>query len=276
MQYRQLFLSTIAALCSCASAAFAFGPVIPSPVMTAGGGAMQGQILLPQGVTKLQLDQNLLAALPQSGSFTLVGFPLDNDRVVDLELEYFEPFSPTADLRVGYEAEDGTWVQEPGDHRPTAVCYRGVITDQIGSRVFLSFSTNSNVGLIVNDQQENFSIADGQANNQGPLLITNLSKVADGVMNWNTFTCTTPPQDIPAPAQAMPPADGMPRSLCRMLEMAIDTDNELYKGFASNKSDEMNYLTQQMGAFCTVYYQELNIDAQLTFARICVPSRMIA
>ena len=103
MTIRSRIASALVALAS-ASMAMAFGPVLPSPVLPANAGGAKGLALtLPNGCAEVQLDANLLAALPAEGEFTLVGFPLSEGRFADLELERFQPFSRDAAILVGQD-----------------------------------------------------------------------------------------------------------------------------------------------------------------------------
>ena len=271
MTSRRAALSILASFAVSGLAA-AFGPVLPSPVMPAGVEAGRGlAVRLPRGVTHVQLDQNLVEALPVDGEFTLLGFPLSDGRLVDLSLERFDPVAPDAKILVGTTAEDGTWIQDGDVQRPTVRCFRGTISGQPDSVAFLSFAPTSNVGLIVTEASETFSISDGTVDEPGPMVVTNMQELPEDAIEWARFQCGNAGGiGLPA-AGAMPPETGLPRTGCRLFKLAIDTDFEFHDRFPTSPNKTTNaltYISQQMGAFATVYYHQLNVDATLQYLRL--------
>ena len=270
MTSRRSVLSALATL-AMSAAAFAFGPILPSPVMPAGVEAGRGLALrLPRGVTHLQLDQNLVEALPKDGSFTLIGFPLSDGRLVDLELERFDPIAPDAEIKVGTYADDGTWLQEAGIVRPDVKCFRGTIAGQPDSIAFLSFAATSNVGLITTEADETFSMSDGTLEEAGPLVIADMHALPEDAIQWAPFQCGTV-GGTPKPSMKSSPGTGLPRTGCKLFKLAVDTDFEFYDRFPSTPNKATNaltYLSQQIGAFSTVYYNQLNVDATLQYLRL--------
>lgn len=270
MTSRASALSVLASL-ALASVAAAFGPVIPSPVMPAGAVAGKGlDVVLPRGVTHLQLDRNLVEALPKDGSFTLVGFPLSDGRFVDLELEAFDPIAPDAQILVGTEGPDGSWIQAPGDHRPDVRNFRGTIAGQPDSVAFLSFAPTSNVGMFTTEADETFTMNDGTLEGAGPLVIANMRELPEDAIEWAPFQCGTPLPPADPPVQSMQDA-GMPRGGCKLFKLALDTDFEFHDRFPGSPSKTTNaliYISQQMGALASVYYNQLNVDATLQFLRL--------
>ncbi len=267
MNIRSRFTSVLVAIAT-ASSAWAFGPVLPSPVLPANAGGGKGlALVLPNGCAEVQVDANLLAMLPAQGEFTLVGFPLTNGRTVDLELERFDPFARDVTIRVGQDGPDGTWVQEPGDWRPTVQCFRGGIQGQPRSMVFLSFDPSTTEGFVIDGSDEVYALSDGGPDGHGPLVVTGMSEVPEGIFKWAKFACESVPQGAQHDEGAMPPDAGMPRAGCKRLEVALDSDKPFVAAFAT-KTDAMNYLAKMMGAMSTVYYKELDLDAQASFVRI--------
>lgn len=269
MTSRKSVLTALSTL-ALAAAAGAFGPVLPSPIMPAGANEAKGlAMMLPTGCSPLQIDANLVAALPKDGVFTLIGFPLEDGRFVDLELERFEPIPSSAQIMVGSLAEDGSWIQEPGDHRPTVQCFRGRIAGQPDSSAFLALDASTNEATIVDEREGIHVMSDGGVDARGPLLMTKMRALPEGYLQFAPRVCATPSQISTALTPPPMQSQFMPPEGCKMLEIAIETDREFLRdSFGGNRANALNYIAKLMGGTSTVYLKEFNIDVEASFVRL--------
>ena len=174
----------IAAALLATTSAMAMDFASPIQPTTSNGGGL-GQFTI-EGVTPVILDPTLLAQLPSKGQFTLLGFPIGKGQTVDLELEQFHVELADAHAVVSSLDENNEIISTPVFHLGDAVQFRGGIIGDENSKVFLSFSSTANAGIIVTANGATFIMSDGEveANTKGRAGFT----YERGWENWCRLT----------------------------------------------------------------------------------------
>ncbi|MEE9128418.1 MAG: M12 family metallo-peptidase [Phycisphaerales bacterium] len=217
--------------------------------------------------TIINLDREALrqvAAL--NDEFIIEQFPLAADLMVAAQLQRFEITTPETQFVMGSgdsEALDGF---DPDD----ITLLRGNVVDKPGSHVFLAVSKNSSVGLVdLGQGRGHFNITSKSGRGLdlepdqlaifettggiGPLLGVPICGV-DKLEQAEEFLSGTP-------------TSGVGISSTRVIEIAIETDFELYSLF-NDAEAAAEYVMQLYGAVSDIYLRDVNVRFALTFVRI--------
>ena len=238
-----------------------------SPIQpTTGNGGGLGQLQI-QGVTRVNLDATLLAQLPSKGQFTLLGFPIGNGQTVDLELEQFHVELADAHAVVSSVDANGEIISTPVFQLGDAVQFRGAIIGDQNSKAFLSFSSTANAGIIVTANGKTFIMSDGEVNSRGPIVITSMSELPPGVIQWSPFSCGVNTSDFMPGRELLDetPDSAIAKAVdgCQVAKIYIETDYQLYGKLGYSSTALTNYILQMAGAANSIYYKDMQIDLRL-------------
>ena len=254
-------IAVIVAVTLCLATTFSFAEDFSSPIQAATGSGIRAKSIQKiEGVMEVALDPDLLAHLPEEGIFTLLGFPISNGQTVDLELERFHVELASAHAVVSYTDSHNKIISQPTFNLGDAVQFRGGIIGDEKSKVFLSFSSTANAGILVTSNGKTYVMSDGEVDARGPIVITSMSELPPGIIQWKPLVCQT---DTSA---AFHSGENTTRALvnqCKIATVYIDTDYQLFKKLGNNQTALTNYILQMMGAANIIYYKDLQVDLRL-------------
>ncbi|MCE9619559.1 MAG: hypothetical protein K8R92_06595 [Planctomycetes bacterium] len=246
----------------------AFASDFASPLQPAaahGGGGLGQNHPIP-GVTEVALDPALLAQLPESGPFTLLGFPIGNGQTVDLELERFHVELAGAHAEVSSVNSKNQIVTQSVFNLGDVVQFRGGIIGDEGSKAFLSFSSTANAGILVGSDGATWIMSDGEVDHRGPIVITSMTELPPNIINWKPFSCGTDTNVIPQDGDIDDTQEGSIMNAiagCKVVTVYVETDFQLYGKLGSNSTALTNYILQMAGAANIIYYKDLKVDLRL-------------
>ena len=226
-----------------------------------------------------KIDRDVLA--PLSGPRAL-GTRVKIDRIpVDgemesLELERFEVFAKDADIKVLGANDEVLDVLAP----PAVRYYRGRIAGQEDSLAFLSIAGPRIEGVLFKGDRR-FGIGTRtrthkQATREGEgvdVFIQESEPIDDIPQDGKGFVCDLEKAPISQkPTLSSVVRDLQPRTEGALstatarwvINMAIETDYELYVNTGSNSGDVTTYIGNLIGAMSTIYNRELTAEVQLT------------
>lgn len=215
--------------------------------------------------TPLRFDATYFNAIDRADRVNIKNFPLDRTTMVDLELENFESFSPNAVVIQG--TVDGE-VQAP---RSAIATMRGSIVGIPDSRVFLAVSPLMSNGIIeIGDTT--YIVSNGSFERETGISIYNMTDLPAGKINWLEYGCTL--LNVPGRnSTAMMGGDGddvMPD--CRIINMAIETDNEFSRLFGTDPSiagpATQQYVDTLVGGVTTIYTEQWNGRLSVIYHRM--------
>ena len=254
-------IAVIVAVTLCLATTFSFAEDFSSPIQAATGSGIRAKSIQKiEGVMEVALDPDLLAHLPEEGIFTLLGFPISNGQTVDLELERFHVELASAHAVVSYTDSHNKIISQPTFNLGDAVQFRGGIIGDEKSKVFLSFSSTANAGILVTSNGKTYVMSDGEVDARGPIVITSMSELPPGIIQWKPLVCQT---DTSA---AFHSDENTTRALvnqCKIATVYIETDYQLFKKLGNNQTALTNYILQMMGAANIIYYKDLQVDLRL-------------
>ena len=259
---KSIFITAALLACTNAMAMDFASPIQP----TTGNGGGLGQITI-EGVTPVILDPTLLAQLPSKGQFTLLGFPIGKGQTVDLQLEQFHVELADAHAVVSSLDENNEIISTPVFHLGDAVQFRGGIIGDANSKAFLSFSSTANAGIIVTANGATFIMSDGEVDSRGPIVITSMSELPPGVIQWEPFACGVNTSDFMPSKEILDEAPDAPIAKavagCQVATIYIETDYQLYGKLGYSSTALTNYILQMAGAANSIYYKDMQIDLRL-------------
>lgn len=214
-------------------------------------------------VTPLSFNATDFQTISSADRVHLLDFPIDRHTTLDLDLETFEVFAPDAVHVRG--TPEGDVPATPGD----ITLLRGSVTGIPDSKVYLAISPNMNNGII-EIEGATYIISNGPfIENVGP-HIYNMTDLPDGEINWLEYACTVidPGLEIPPVAEM---GDDPQQQPCRIVKVAIDTDNELANKFGTDVliADEAtrNYVETLVGAVSQIYIENFNMELEVVYTR---------
>lgn len=217
--------------------------------------------------TIVTLDRVALRQVAARNDEFIIGqFPLTADLMVDMRLQRFEITTPETKFVIGSG--------DPGaldDFDPARVILlRGNVVDKLGSHVYLAVSKNSSVGLVdLGQGRGHFNVTSKSGGG--------LELEPDQLAVFKTTGGIGPLLGVPmCGVGTLPQAQGFTSgpltagvgiSSTRVIEIAIETDFELYSLF-NDAEAAAEYVMQVYGAVSDIYLRDVNARFELTFVRI--------
>ncbi|MEE8155104.1 MAG: M12 family metallo-peptidase [Phycisphaerales bacterium] len=217
--------------------------------------------------TIVKLDSDALRqAAVLNDEFIIEQFPLAADLMVDVQLQRFEITTPETQFVIGSGDSDALNDFDPAD----VTLLRGNVVDKPGSHVFLAVSKNSSVGLVdLGQGREHFKITSKSGGG--------LDLEPDQLAIFETTGGIGPLLGVPIcgvdtleqaeGSSSGTPTSGVGISSTRVIEIAIETDFELYSLF-NDAEAAAEYVMQLYGAVSDIYLRDVNVRFELTFVRI--------
>jgi len=211
----------------------------------------------------LQVGAPAYQALRGQSHVRLNGFPLDQHKIVDLELEQFTVTSPTTKFVLG--TDDG---DRPAPH-PDVVLFRGRVVEEPGSRVFLGISATHSNGYIALPGKE-YILAPSRVRGKNidaahHVLYERFAAGANAPPS--PFQCQTRTPREPAANIESQSVEAQAAYTWRAAFVAIECDYEYGQAFDST-SDAFVYVLELLGAISSVYERDLQVRLVLPYIRI--------
>jgi len=222
---------------------------------------------------RVSLDQAAFDAIKSRSQAFVHGFPLEQDRLVDLDLHRVDVFAPDAAIVVARLDASGRVVERPLP-RPDVTLLAGQVIGDPESRAFLSFGPGGIQGYVQSAGQR-FTIASGPFGRGLDTLVYNADALPDQAMNWKDFGCAMgdlgPVANPPSPPGAAGGVAGAPVGPppCRQVQIAVETDAEYTANlFGGDLNAAAAYVATLLGASSEIYLNELNTRFQITWLRL--------
>lgn len=254
MQFRSSYFVHAVFLGTCATVGTAYGKpseLIPSP----------GPV-----VAASELAQALVET---PASFRLVGIERQDGSSVNLDLERFDVFADDAELVV--VDASGESVPLP---IPDAKYFRGEISGQANSRVYVSRRSDGNIVGYVQDEDGNLSTLETIADPRGSAAFQLFPVGPSDAHGPADFVCGQP--SLPSPAElhglaesapdAPDPGDFLAGTVYRA-RIAIDTDFEFRQVFGTSAA-ALAYIADLVGFASTIYRTEVASQFQVSYTRL--------
>jgi hypothetical protein len=210
---------------------------------------------IPGLVRAVQLDPVLYAQVKDTNEVLISGFPLGDDRAVDLRLERFEILAPDAQILDGAQPMP----------RPDLVLLRGEVADGLDSQVFLALSPLGCNGFIRLPEQT-FVIAAGRG--EHPTAVYDLRAMPPELLTWSIAPCggALAPEHPPRLDGSSAPEAGA----CRTIRIAVDSDFEYFQlgAFGGNAAAAQAYISTLMAGVSEIYRRDINAALSVTFSRV--------
>lgn len=210
----------------------------------------------------------LRAALPAGTHVQLDRVPV-GDTVRTFELERFDVWAPNAELVV--DNADGTRTKL---ERPNVSYYRGTVDGSPDSMVFMAVANDGTTdGLVVADEVR-YKM---RTNAKNEVTIDEADALDDFPID-GSFSCDIDRFDM-LPKKGLPKltadslgavaAEGtLSGTATYTLNLAIETDYELYQDMGSNPTTVNTFIGNVVGAVSTIYKRDLRTDLVITFSRV--------
>lgn len=224
-------------------------------------------------------DRNVLASLERP---VKTGVPLrvENVPLVDgepatLELERFEVWAEGAELKVFGEGGKVVETLAP----PAATYFRGIVAGQPESLAFVSIHGDRVEGIIYAGDRK-FALGSRRVNAQKREVIVQESTATDDIpVDGEGFMCDLEGAPLLASQTARPRAvsnafgeveataapTGTQRSV---INLAVDTDYELYVNSGSNVTNVTNFIGNLIAAASTIYNRDLLTEIRIAYLGI--------
>ncbi|MCC6425760.1 MAG: hypothetical protein IT435_02960 [Phycisphaerales bacterium] len=227
----------------------------------------------------VRLDQDALRYATQNQRTIVIDhFPLPGSRQATLRLERFSPVMPDARFVIGHP--DNPDRRIPFDASGITML-RGTIDGIPNSSVFISLAPRSATGRFdLGPGRERFLLSSfgGSTTDLAPGEYAVFPASQEGGVGLEVPMCAvTPPAGLtapiapgsgtPPPPPPPPTRDADPIRGLRQIELAIDTDYELFELFG-NADDTLTYIIQLYGQVSDIYIRDVNTRFDLTYIRI--------
>ncbi len=208
----------------------------------------------------VSLDRSRLSQVSALGAFVIPHFPLDaTGATLDLEVERFRVTLPTTRF------VNGSAGDAPIDFDPeTVLLLRGRVAGYTNSHLFLGIAdgmVNGTIDLGPGYPSYGVSSRGPDGSQMPPGHVTVFKALGAGNPTPSNF-CDTQGRPPEPPATDLSPVRGL-----RQLQIAVETDNELYQIF-NTATAATTYLIQVYGAVGDVYMREINVRIDVTYTRI--------
>ena len=224
--------------------------------------------------TARELDRRMIARIRgarRGEKIVLANVILSDTETTTIELEEFSVYTPDATILV-HDSDPPRRIAPPARRY-----FKGRVANDPTATVFFSVSTNSSEvdGLIVIGEKK-FAIARGRRlpgqriakDRDVPILVSEIDPFAEG-MERAPFKCGTENLTIPAdklPIRRKPVALSV-ISTAYELQIAIETDNELYAAFgppgAATDTKVNTYIGDLVAEASVIYQRDLNTKLNL-------------
>ena len=219
-----------------------------------------------EGVLEVALDPALLEQLPKRGQFNMLGFPIGQGQVIDLELEHMDVKLADAHAVCTYPGVNNKPIAQQTFGLGDAVQFSGTMLGDEGSKAFISFSSTANIGIFIASNGQTYIMSDGEVNNRGPIVVTSMSELPQGIIDWKPFSCSANTSEISPDSDFDETPDAAYAEAvagCKVATVYIETDYQLYVKLGQSQTALTNYILQMVGAANIIYYKDLQIDLRL-------------
>ncbi|HEX7808089.1 MAG TPA: hypothetical protein VF608_05185, partial [Thermoanaerobaculia bacterium] len=212
--------------------------------------------------------------LRKLGGPTAVGARVTLDRVAvgdtvrTFDLERFEVWAPNAEIVVDHA--DGTRTKLAP---PAVQYYRGTVDGDPDSMVFMSVASDGTAsGLVVADD-----IRYSMRPNANREVVIDQADALDDFPIDGSFSCAidglalnkTGMPSVKSEALGDVVAEGtLSGTATHTLNLAIETDYELYQDMGSNAGTVTTFIGNVIGAVSTIYKRDLRTDLVVSFSRV--------
>jgi outer membrane protein assembly factor BamB len=244
----------------------------------------------PGTAAVLELDLELVRQRAGHGRFVLEAFPVRPDLAVDLEVERFRLAGPNTRFVLGRQGAPDIRLSFDPDQ---IVLLRGKVLGHPGSHVFLGLANRGSIGTIdLGPGAGKFQVS---ANGGGGIALEPRQLVVfptsgGGVVAPDVEPCRLlagddgrvpslvarhpviendlpPPPAAPLDGYQFGPRGGGSTLNQQQIELAIETDYELYALFG-NTEDTLTYIVQLYAAISDIYLRDVNTRIDLSFVRL--------
>ncbi len=220
-----------------------------------------------RGCQAIEIDHQVMLLAEDRGVCRLAGLPLDGGLTVDLDLETFDVLAPNA-RRVVMGAR--------GERQLTGEAprfWRGSVVGDPDSSVFLTDNSAGTFG-IVETFGRRFILTTGDPRGDRTLVSWATDGPAADLIEWTPWQCGTANLMGPRPEQGIqsiptPPmaGSGVSGGSCRVVELAIDTDQE-YLALFPNEQAATDYAATLVAAASQIYERDCSVRLSLVYSRI--------
>ncbi|GAB5497685.1 MAG: hypothetical protein Phyf2KO_27650 [Phycisphaerales bacterium] len=229
------------------------------------------RIVAKDFVTPLSFNDADYEFISSAERINILDFPIDRHLTVDLELESFDVVSPNAVRVTGQQ----------GNMKPAKTgditLLRGEITGIPDSWVYLAISPRMNNGII-DIQGTTYILSSGASENMNSPVIYNMTDLPEGEISWVEYACTALPNPNGSGFSLLGDGDGGDDGdpfgqPCRIVNVAIEGDNELSDLFGTADPDAAEELTNMyiealVGGVSQIYTRTWNMQIQIVFTRV--------
>ena len=216
------------------------------------------------GAQAIAVDRTSLAAAARTPACRLESVPLGQLRTADLDLQLVDVYAPDA-IKVVEDEDGGRSIA-----RPAARIWTGSVADEPDSEVFLSHSRAGTFGWVTS-RGERFILTTGDPKGDRRLVSYPSTGVANALIDWAPFKCSTadvvgPPPDREEPAASLggPAGDGP----CMTVDIAIDTDEDFLEHFGGDEEAALGYIETLVAGANIIFQRDCNTQLSLVFARL--------
>jgi hypothetical protein len=231
------------------------------PMIQPFGRGFDAEVFIQEGQA-LEVDVEQLRAIREAGEVIIPAFPLTKDFAVDLRVQRIEPLQSGARV---------VSVDKFGRERPIARgeahFLGGSVIGEPGSSVFIA-ATEAGVFGWVELGESRFIVSSGPYTDQHAPAVFDTASASFASISWVPFSCNTPL--LPGYEGGVAPEEG-PQGLlggCRVVDIALDTDQEYLALFGGNQAAALGYLQTLVAGSDEIYRRDLSIQLRLSYARL--------
>ena len=241
--------------------------------------------------TPLTVSRQSLDSIRDAESVSMVGFPLSDAQLVDLEMRRIRVFDRNAEFVSGNNPAQS--LAELNREGRTQM-FGGEVAGVPGSSAFIAFTPTGTNGFVSIDGETHI-ISSGAHTETALPRIFNMSTMPEGAITWKDFQCSainpatmqelneteiTPGRLEEAMAQlpiAPPPGqtnfarnDDEPEDDCRVVNVAIETDYQMGQEFLASEDPRQaltDYVETLVGSVSYIYDENVNLQFNVIFLR---------
>lgn len=201
--------------------------------------------------------------MPHGKAFTLKAFPIDAARSVDFELEATSPVA--ADARMVVVGADG--VERPV--RRMGRTWRGRVVGRPDSQVLISDSPAGTFGWVQMDGRLSV-ISSGAGRGVRETVVHAMGDPTVSPIDWVPFHCGVDESLHPdvLGGSLPPPQGGLAGVTCRVVQLAVDTDQEFLALFGGSVEAAQSYLELLVAAADAIHGRDASVRIQLVYSRL--------
>ncbi|MEL7484378.1 MAG: M12 family metallo-peptidase, partial [Planctomycetota bacterium] len=242
--------------------------------------------------TPLAVSRQSLEGLEQFEQVTMVGFPISDGELVDLDLRRVRVFDTRAEFVSGNNPAQSA--AELGRENRTLI-YHGEVAGAPGSDAYLAITPTGTNGFI-RIEGNTHMISSGKHSEAAQPRVFNLTTLPEGVIDWKEFQCSaidpatmrdlneteiTPERveevmerlplspNVDAPSTFARGDDGELEDECRIVNVAIELDAEFSSEFGGDDPQQalLDYVETLVGAVSFIYRRNINLEFNIIFTR---------